>query len=83
MLADAVRPSEAMLFETRGSVQRSMFRSYTKADIIKPEGARWYQDLSAYSAAKRARRKKAIIVAALLAVAAGLMWITEAVVDLI
>ncbi len=83
MLADAVRPSEAMFFEPRGSVQRSMFRSYTRAGIIKPEGARWYLDLSAYGATKCARRKKAIIVAALLAVAAGLTWITEAVVDLI
>ena len=76
MRADAVRPSEAIFFEPKGSIQRSMFRSFTEAGIIKPEGARWYLDLPAYSAAKRSRRKKVITIAALLAAAAGLTAIS-------
>ena len=72
MRADAVRPAQAIFFEPNGSIQRSFFLSFTKAGIIKAEGARWYLDLAAHSAAKRSRRKKTLVIAALLGAAAGL-----------
>jgi len=72
MQSEAVRPAQAIFFAPEGSIQRRFFRGYTKTGIIKPEGARWYLDLPAYSAAKRGRRKKTMAVAAMLAAAAGI-----------
>lgn len=72
MRTDTVRPAQAIVFEPSGPIQRGFFRGFTKAGIIKPEGARWYLDVPAYSAARRSKRKKTIAVAAVLAVAAGL-----------
>ena len=71
MRADAVRPSEAILFEPKGSIQRSFFRDYTKAGIIKPEGARWYLSIPAYHAYKKQQRRKVAVVAGVLAAIAG------------
>ena len=71
MRSDAVRPSEAIFFQPKGSIQRSFFTSYTKAGIIKPEGARWFLDVPAYNAAKRKHRRTVAAVAGLLAAAAA------------
>lgn len=73
MRTDAVRPAEAIFFEPKGSFQRSFFRSYTKAGIIKAEGARWYLDVPAYCAAKRSQRKKVFVILGALAAAMGLV----------
>ena len=71
MRTDAVRPSEAIFFEPKGYIQRNLFDSYTRAGIIKPEGARWFLDIPAYNAAKRKQRYKAAAVAGLLTAAAA------------
>lgn len=73
MGADAVRPGQAIVFEPKGGIQRSFFRRFTEAGIIKPEGPRWYLDVAAYSTLGRKRRKKTLTVAAILAVAAGVV----------
>ena len=75
MRADAVRPSEAIFFEPKGSIQRSFFNSNVKAGIIKPEGARWFLDVPTYNVAKRRQRKTALIAAAALAAVAAVVAI--------
>lgn len=72
MRADAVRPSEAIVFEPKGSIQRSFFRDYTKAGIIKPEGVRWYLSIPAYHAYKKRQKRRVAVAGGVLAAVAGI-----------
>ena len=75
MAANAIDPKSAIAFEPFSFVQRRIFDSFIRANVLRPAGEdSWYLDLPSYIGDRKARKKRAAtimgVVAALGAAAA-------------
>ena len=72
LAADAVRPADAIAFETKWPVRARAFARLKDRDILKPAGQGFYLDVAAWSERRASRRKRAAVFLAAVAVVGGI-----------